>query len=618
MKIIAMMLMIVMSFSGLFALCGAEEQTPLIEKELLAIAEGIIKWKSDSINDANDTLYSKIATAAGSTAGDWYAFALARLGKTDGANVYADHLKLYTEQKYSEKDRLSPHLSTEWHRITITSLALGKDPTSFGKDENGKAINLIRDGVYDRGLTADIGSQGISGYIWGLIALDSLRYEVPKNAYYTRESLITALLERQLPDGGFALAGKISDPDVTSMAVIALSTYINDDKVYEYTQIASGEKKSSTVYSVIETAVNTLSKMQTEDGEYRSYGRVNVKSACQVAVALCSVGVSIFDDARFIKNGQTLLDVIMRYKNSDGGFLDEIKTGAESNSMSGEQVLYTLSAVIRFLDNERKLFDMREEFGESMKARLVSLNSAIEKISDTSSYDDVYTTLESYFTLPESERDYVFSYVKLKERADALGIDSDKLDKETEKIYGDEDEEDNGNKDEDPTTPEKPSLTEDEISFLKSLSPEKSITTEHYSKILILKNKLYASADFEGKDEYLNIAENAVSRIEVIRSEIAALNADISAIAHPLEEINTSHRESLAALITRYEALSDYDKQNIEDYEGLLAAYTKANTEERADVILYVAVASIVVLALVFSLRIAARRKKKRQEENDL
>jgi len=49
-----------------------------------------------------------------------------------------------------------------------------------------------------------------------------------------------------------------------------------------------------------------------------------------------------------------------------------------------------------------------------------------------------------------------------------------------------------------------------------------------------------------------------------------------------------------------------------------LRAYTKANTEERADVILYVAVASIVVLALVFSLRIAARRKKKRQEENDL
>ena len=71
----------------------------------------------------------------------------------------------------------------------------------------GNPIDLIADGTYDRGRTTPLGRQGINGWIWGLIALDSLRYPIPDGAFYTRDDIILEILRQQLPDGGFALSG---------------------------------------------------------------------------------------------------------------------------------------------------------------------------------------------------------------------------------------------------------------------------------------------------------------------------------------------------------------------------------------------------------------------------
>ena len=85
---------------------------------------------------------------------------------------------------------------------------MGGDPTNIGTDENGLPINLIADGTYDRGKTTPLGRQGINGWIWGLITLDSMRYNIPDGAYYTRDDIIIEILRQQLSDGGFALSGK--------------------------------------------------------------------------------------------------------------------------------------------------------------------------------------------------------------------------------------------------------------------------------------------------------------------------------------------------------------------------------------------------------------------------
>lgn len=79
------------------------------------------------------------------------------------------------------------------------------DPTNFGVDPNGDAINLTADGTYNRGFTASLGRQGINGWIWGLIALDAKHYSIPDGSYYSRADIIKEILKLQLSDGGLRL-----------------------------------------------------------------------------------------------------------------------------------------------------------------------------------------------------------------------------------------------------------------------------------------------------------------------------------------------------------------------------------------------------------------------------
>ena len=50
--------------------------------------------------------------------------------------------------------------ATDWHRKTLAVLSLGGDPTAFGKDDSGNAVNLIADGVYNWSRTESLGSRG--------------------------------------------------------------------------------------------------------------------------------------------------------------------------------------------------------------------------------------------------------------------------------------------------------------------------------------------------------------------------------------------------------------------------------------------------------------------------
>ena len=68
----------------------------------------------------------------------------------------------------------------------------------------GETINLVADGVYDRGKTEDLGAQGINGLTWGLLLLDSRGYSVPAGAADTRETILTRILSAQSAERGFA------------------------------------------------------------------------------------------------------------------------------------------------------------------------------------------------------------------------------------------------------------------------------------------------------------------------------------------------------------------------------------------------------------------------------
>ena len=412
-------LFVIMFISGLFskplfpfftqAKSASIKSNEEIIKTVNDVANGIIKWKKADLNaNENENLINdKYLELAGTTPGDWYQIGLSRLGVKDNYQGYLAVIKDKVRERYETEEKLSAAKATEWHRISLAVLAAGGDPTDMGKDKKGNTINLIADGTYNRGKSASLGKQGINGWIWGLIALDSMRYEIPSDAFYTRDDIIKEILSRQLPSGGFTLSGTQPDPDITAMALQALAPYCESEKEYIYNDFLTDEKRNKTVKKVVDEALNCLSKLQLESGDFESWGTVNVESTDQVVVALCCLNINPLTDKRFIKNGNTLLDGILKYRTQDGGIAHSFtysednptaKAG-KSNSMAGEQTLYTMAALMRFYKNQRPLYDFRAEKGtKSVNAEFTKEDAAaadaLPKTLTTKEYSTVVTLLE--------------------------------------------------------------------------------------------------------------------------------------------------------------------------------------------------------------------------------
>ena len=219
-----------------------------------------------------------------------------------------------------------------------------------------KQFNLIADGVYDRGKTADLGRQGLNGWLWGLITLDSMKYTIPAGASYTRTELVKTILSYQLSDDGFNLRvaqGSTADPDITAMAIQSMGPYYRTSTL--------------NVKDPVDRALERLSQLQLDTADFRSWGTRNSESTSQVIISLCSVGIDPQNDPRFVKNGLNLLDALFYYQQEDGGFahsyeLDEGNPSAvpgESDSMATDQALLALVSVWRQAQGMSPLYDFR-------------------------------------------------------------------------------------------------------------------------------------------------------------------------------------------------------------------------------------------------------------------
>lgn len=320
--------------------------------------QGIMTQKRSALglSETDNLLSGDELTYAGSSATDWLPIGLSRCGVEDDYDAYLAALQSYVEQKYREPDKLDRVKATEWHRISLAVLACDGDPTHFGKDENGSDINLIADGVYDRGKTVDIGAQGLNGWLWGLITLDSMKYNIPAGSSYTRTEMIKKILSFQLPDDGFNLRfaqGSTADPDITAMAIQALAPYYRN--------------ATFNVKDPVDKALDCLSELQLDTGDFRSWGTRNSESVSQIIVSLCSIGVDPQNDSRFIKNGINLLDALFYYQQEDGGFAHSYESDpgnpsaipGESNSIATDQALLALVAVWRQAQGMSILYDFR-------------------------------------------------------------------------------------------------------------------------------------------------------------------------------------------------------------------------------------------------------------------
>ena len=267
--------------------------------------------------------------------GDWLVFGLARSGLKAPQKYFDTYYKNVEDYIVSVDGVLSRKKNTEYSRVILAMSAIGKNPT------NVAGFNLLLPlGDFDETVR-----QGVNGVIFALLALDSGGYEIPEapeaETQATRELYVGELLRREIPDGGWALTGGTPDADMTAMALQALAKY----------------RDRQDVEDAVQRGLAALSALQEPDGAYLSWDEENSESVCQVIVALTELGISL-DDERFVKNGQTLPQVLERFACEDGSYRHSLN--GNSDEMATEQAFYALAAIHRAETGKTTLYDMTD------------------------------------------------------------------------------------------------------------------------------------------------------------------------------------------------------------------------------------------------------------------
>lgn len=267
--------------------------------------------------------------------GDWLVFGLARSGLKAPQKYFDTYYKNVEDYIVSVDGILSRKKNTEYSRVILALTAIGKNPT------NVAGFNLLLPlGDFDETVR-----QGVNGAIFALLALDSGGYEIPEapeaETQATRELYVGELLRREIPDGGWALTGGTPDADMTAMALQALAKY----------------RDRQDVEDAVQRGLAALSALQEPDGAYLSWDEENSESVCQVIVALTELGISL-DDERFVKNGQTLPQVLERFACEDGSYRHSLN--GNSDEMATEQAFYALAAIHRAETGKTTLYVMTD------------------------------------------------------------------------------------------------------------------------------------------------------------------------------------------------------------------------------------------------------------------
>lgn len=241
------------------------------------------------------------------------------------------------------KNALDKNKSTENSRLILALASMGKYASQIYGYDITEAYNSFK----------WITRMGHMGPVWALIALDTYGYEISDTTI--RQQCVDYLLDAQLSNGGWDLAKKNADVDVTAMTLQALYPYRSQAKVK-----AAADK-----------AFVWLSSVQKNDGGFSSWGTNNSESCVQVIVACCTWGIDPASDSRFVKNGHSAVENLLtfRVKDSKNGWgFAHVMTDAASGSMSykggaynamaTEQAAYGLIAYNKFINGQKGLYDM--------------------------------------------------------------------------------------------------------------------------------------------------------------------------------------------------------------------------------------------------------------------
>ena len=259
------------------------------------LLDGVLAYElaQDGADSVQDWLDGGLADNAGMTA-EWYVLALSQDAENYDFSAYSKALDAYLAE------------NTVTSAVTAQKYALAYLCVGGGEAYIAETMGN------------SIGEMGLMSWVWGLHLLNS----GCTGSQYTAQDAVQALLSLQLTDGGWALTGEQSDADVTAMALQALAPYY-------------GEYPAE-----IDRALALLSEKQLEGGDFASYGVPNPESTAQVLLALHTLGIEPLTDERFVKNGNTLLDGIAKYRLADGSFSHS--EGGAVNQNANIQVFFAL------------------------------------------------------------------------------------------------------------------------------------------------------------------------------------------------------------------------------------------------------------------------------------
>lgn len=187
--------------------------------------------------------------------------------------------------------------------------------------------------VLGKNLISEIGRyeyydiENLQTVAYALLALDSNRYMKDGSEANNRTTLIEQLLKYQNTDGGFsAELGGSSSPVQTALALTALSPYAEEKKFFQ----------------AVQNGLEYLQLQQRPDGTFLENREVSSVAVSKTITALISLGIPL-TDPEFMKEGETLDQVLMRYVKVDGGFSGVI--GQQSDIVATENAILAMIAL---------------------------------------------------------------------------------------------------------------------------------------------------------------------------------------------------------------------------------------------------------------------------------
>lgn len=251
----------------------------------------------------------------GSIGGEWAVIALACGGADVPDGYYEGYLDALEQTLIACGGVLHAVKYTEYSRTALALAALGINPADF---RGFNVIEPLKD--IDK-----VKIQGNNGPIWALIALDANDYE---GFDETRAALLDQVIAAQNADGGYGISptGE-SNPDMTAMAITALTAHQDDERASECIQSAVAFLKS-----------------------YESELENNCETTVWLMIAYCSLDMK--------EDAERLRGMIDQYA-LDGAYRHVLEQ-EKPDGMATEQAAYGLVAYERMLNGENRLFDMRD------------------------------------------------------------------------------------------------------------------------------------------------------------------------------------------------------------------------------------------------------------------